>query len=245
MSTNQGKQFEADFRDSCKKEDVFFYRIKDIYVPPHIQHLVQVSQNLFDCFMYSTPNLFSLEMKSINGTSMSYKSNMIKPHQIDNLLECSRYKGMISGFLFNFRGKSNRVFFIHIEEFLKYRDIAEGVGKSPYKNKINKSSIPIAICEEIGIEITSQLKRVRYKYSINEFVGKAIERYGNDKTTSYSHEEFEKLCKSYRLYLRSSMQVINDLLSNKKLTKEAMVKQILGIMEGYNDIAAPKDKIGV
>ena len=36
--------------------------------------------------------------------------------------------------------------------------------RKTYKNKVNKASIPIAICEEIGTEVRSMKKKVNYTY---------------------------------------------------------------------------------
>jgi penicillin-binding protein-related factor A (putative recombinase) len=178
---NAGKDFEKDIKDSCG-QDIFFYRIKDVFVPPNFRHLIPVSPNDFDCFVYSKPNLFCLELKSTQGTALSFDESIIKEHQIQNLLEASAYSGMICGLLINFRSKNNRTFFVEINEYLKYKNVAQNqIKEHTYKSKVNRSSIPFGICEEIGLEVKNELKRVHYRYFMDDFIDEAIAAYGNSK----------------------------------------------------------------
>lgn len=175
---NAGKLFEKDIKDSCG-EDIFFYRIKDVFIPPKIQHLVPVSPNNYDCFVYSNPNLFCLELKSTIGTSLSFDESIVKEHQINSLFQASQQSGIVAGLVINFRSKNNRTFFIEINEYLKYKHVAQNKIKvHPYKSKVNRSSIPFSICEEIGIEIDNRLKRVHYDYDMGKFINDAATKYG-------------------------------------------------------------------
>lgn len=178
---NEGKVFEENFKKSIEDcgEKIFYFRIKDISLPPDVRSRVKLSQNDYDCFMFARNHLFTLELKSTKEKNISFSESTIKQHQIDNLLKASKYDGIISGFLFNFREPLNRLFFIHINDFVEYQRIAQnGIKDHTYKSKVNKSSIPIGICEEIGIEIKNFKKKVNYHYHVKEFITEAIKKYG-------------------------------------------------------------------
>jgi penicillin-binding protein-related factor A (putative recombinase) len=116
-------------------------------------------------------------MKSTKSKSISFSESIIKQHQIDNLLEASKFTGVISGFLFNFREPDNEAYFVDIHSFINYKNIAENQLEHTYQNKINKSSIPIGICREIGIEVHNVKKKVKYRYYLNKLFDELIEKY--------------------------------------------------------------------
>lgn len=128
--------------------------------------------------MFARSHLFTLELKSTKAKSVSFSESVIKQHQIDKLLEASEYENVISGFLFNFREPDNKVYFVTIQDFIKYQYIAQNeIKEHKYISKINKSSIPIGICNEIGIEIKGFKKRVKWHYHMKEFITEAIGKY--------------------------------------------------------------------
>lgn len=181
VKKNPGKVFEDNLQESVKQcgEKIFFTRIKDTFIPPDLRQRVRVTKNDYDCMMFARSHLFTLELKSTKENRFSFDESIIKQHQIDKLLEANTYDGVISGFIMNFREPSNRVFFIPIKEFVEYQHVAQNqIKENKYKSKINKSSIPIGICEEIGIEIKGFKKKVNYHYHIKEFITEAIYTYG-------------------------------------------------------------------
>nr|WP_197498912.1 Holliday junction resolvase RecU [Mycobacterium sp. E3298] len=126
--------------------------------------------------MFSKGHLFTLEQKSTKDKSISFSEKIIKKHQIENLLKADTYDDVISGFLFNFREPENKVYFVPIKDFVAYKNVAENEIKDhTYKSKVNKSSIPISICEEVGIEIAWRKKTKRYHYHLREFIEQAIQ----------------------------------------------------------------------
>ncbi|WP_124115292.1 Holliday junction resolvase RecU [Paenibacillus xylanexedens] len=180
MATNLGKVFEEDFQKSATQgaEKIFFTRLKDTFIPPDLRNRVRVTKNDYDCMMFAESHLFTLELKSTKDKSISFQESVIKQHQIDKLSEANTYQGVISGFIMNFREPENRVFFIHIEAFLKYQNIAQNqIKEHTYRSKVNKSSISLAICEEIGIEIKGFKPRTRWHYHLKEFIMEAINTY--------------------------------------------------------------------
>lgn len=178
MAKNPGKLFEEDLKKSADEQGIFFYRIKD--VPPNLlKRNARVSKNDYDSFIYKKPNLLPIELKSTQAKSVSFSESIIKQHQIDALHKASTYDGLISGFIFNFREYDNKTYFVHIEDFLKYKNCAEnGVCDIEYV-KVNKSSIPLEVCEQIGEYIYNSKKKIRYRYYINKLINKLIRKYGH------------------------------------------------------------------
>ncbi|MES9779172.1 hypothetical protein [Bacillus velezensis] len=173
--TNQGKVFEANIEKSAADQKLFFYRIKDVN-PMFLKRDAAVSKNKYDCFLFFKGHLFPFELKSTKDKSVSFSEKIIKPQQIKHLKEATQYPNVIPGFLFQFREPENKVYFVHINDFLTYKNIAEKQLKHTYKNKVNKASIPIAICEEIGTEIRSMKKKVNYAYYLNKLCDDLIKK---------------------------------------------------------------------
>ncbi len=178
--SKEGKVFEESLETSCKDQGIFFHRIKDTYIPPDLRRRVRVTKNKYDSLLFYKQFLFPVELKSTKEKKFSFDESIIKQHQIDSLKEAVKYEGVIAGFLFNFRQPENRAFFVHINDFLKYKNIAENGLDHTYKSKVNRASIPIGICEEIGTEITNVKKRTKYRYYINKLLDELIDKYGED-----------------------------------------------------------------
>ncbi|MCV0023512.1 hypothetical protein [Bacillus sp. XT-2] len=174
-ANNQGKVFEANIEKSAADQKLFFYRIKDVN-PMFLKRGAVVSKNKYDCFLFFKGYLFPFELKSTKSKSISFSEKIIKPQQIKYLKEATQYPNIIPGFLFQFREPVNKVYFVHIDDFLTYKNIAEKQLEHTYKNKVNKSSIPIAICEEIGTEVRSMKKKVNYTYYLNKLCGELIKK---------------------------------------------------------------------
>ncbi|NDJ99777.1 hypothetical protein [Bacillus subtilis] len=174
-ANNQGKVFEANIEKSAADQKLFFYRIKDVN-PMFLKRGAAVSKNKYDCFLHFNGYLFPFELKSTKDKSIAFREKIIKPQQIKYLKEATQYPNIIPGFLFQFREPENKVYFVHIDEFLKYKNIAEKQLKHTYKNKVNKASIPIAICEEIGTEVRWMKKKVNYTYYLNKLCVELIKK---------------------------------------------------------------------
>ncbi|QHQ79328.1 Holliday junction resolvase RecU [Bacillus subtilis] len=174
-ANNQGKVFEANIEKSAADQKLFFYRIKDVN-PMFLKKGATVSKNKYDCFLHFKGYLFPFELKSTKDKSISFSEKIIKSQQIKYLKEATQYPNIIPGFLFQFREPENKVYFVHINDFLTYKNIAEKQLKHTYKNKVNKASIPIAICEEIGTEVRSMKKKVNYTYYLNKLCGELIKK---------------------------------------------------------------------
>lgn len=177
MAKNAGKSFEEDMKQSAIDQGIFFYRVKDVN-PMFLKPNARVSKNDYDSFIYKKPNLFPIEFKSTGQKSISFDEKIIKAHQIKALQNAVTYDGLIAGFIFNFREYDNQTFFVHIDDFTKYKYIAENqIKENNYISKINKSSISLDICKEIGIEISNVKKKVRYRYYIKKLLDTLIDKY--------------------------------------------------------------------
>lgn len=175
MALSFGKQFEKDIENSCVKDKIFYYRIKDntgAFNPACMKcpksKMQFTVKNECDAFIYNHPILIPVEFKSTKSKSVSTDEKIIKPQQIKRLTEWQQYKGVWPCFIFNFRESNNQTFALHIKYFNDY--IAN-------PNRKNKSSIPIAYCEEVGIKIQNQIKKVHYSYDINGFITIMYQQY--------------------------------------------------------------------
>ncbi|MCY7900534.1 hypothetical protein [Bacillus inaquosorum] len=189
-ANNQGKVFEANIEKSAVDQKLFFYRIKDVN-PMFLKRGAAVSKNKYDCFLHFKGYLFPFELKSTKDKSISFRDKIIKSQQIKYLKEATQYPNVIPGFLFQFREPENKVYFVHIDDFLTYKNIAEKQLEHTYKNKVNKSSIPIAICEEIGTEVRWMKKKVNYTYYLNKLCDDLIKKFSN-RTNSEAHTPYKK-----------------------------------------------------
>jgi penicillin-binding protein-related factor A (putative recombinase) len=180
---NPGKLFEEDFANSCVKQEIFHHRIKDQYIPHKIRMFLAkhkmflpTSKNKYDNFVYCKPNLFPIELKSTQSKSLSF--DKIEDHQIENLhKENNPDKGIISGVVINFREYDNATYFVGIDEFVTYKNVAEGKDtETKFKHKVNKNSIPLDICKEIGLEIKNSIKVSRYTYDMKGFIDRVASK---------------------------------------------------------------------
>ncbi len=160
---NPGKMFEEDFRNSVP-DDVKCDRLADPSVSfaygqnkdKNIKdNPIRFSkQNPYDFILYRRPKQICLELKSTQGTSFQYKgkSRTIKKHQIQGLIDASKYCD--AGFLLNFR-RTETTYYLPIQAFIELTDNME-------KMSINEKDV--ARC---AIIIPSKKKITRYTYDIN------------------------------------------------------------------------------
>lgn len=177
---NAGKVFEEDLKKSGIEQHTYFYRVKDVPTTM-LKPNAKVSQNDFDSFVYKFPNLFPIELKSTSKRSISFDNKIIKKHQIQALKEAAEHKGIISGFIFNFREYDNFTVFVHIKDFLEIQHLSQSqISEHRFKSKLNKSSIGLDICKEVGIELHNVKKSKRYRYYVNKLLDELIEKYRSD-----------------------------------------------------------------
>lgn len=171
---NHGGRFQEDIQNSAANQNVWFMRIKDVNIPFKYRAFIKVPRNEYDSLLFYNNHLICVELKSTQAKSVSFAEEIIRPHQIENLHKASQYDGVIAGFLMNFREYDNQTFFIPIDRFIKFKNIAENQLDHTYKSKVNKASISLDICKEIGFEIFNKKLQVRYRYYITDLLEQLI-----------------------------------------------------------------------
>lgn len=166
---NEGKRFERDFKASMP-EEAYFLRLSDpaaAFSPGEVTRFSP--HNPYDCLIFIYPNLFTLELKSTGGTSMSFwrressaASPMIKKHQIQGLLKASQYTGVVSGLILNFRTASH-TYFWEINMFVDY------TGNTP-KKSVNEKDVLAGG----GIIIPQRRLSVNWRYDMEEFINVTV-----------------------------------------------------------------------
>ena len=170
---NTGKRFENNFRDSVP-DDVLYYRLKDSAQSfGGANNLRFSSKNPCDCFLYKSPTLFALELKSVGTTSISFEktkddTGVIHYHQMRGLKEFVGYGGVVAGFVLNFRHKDDTetCYFLHINDFEK---MITDISKKSFNEKDLLGYNPLII--------ENKKKKVNYRYNVSKFIEDVQRRY--------------------------------------------------------------------
>lgn len=174
---NIGKRFESNFRNSVP-DNVLYYRLKDSAQSFGCTSNLRFSlKNPCDCFLYQSPTLLALEMKSVATSSISFERSkddkgVIHYHQIEGLRKFAKHKDVIAGFLLNFRHKNGTevCYFLHIKDFdFMISDI--------HKKSFNETDLQ----GHNPIIIESEIKKVNYRYNVSKFIADAQRDYGEDE----------------------------------------------------------------
>ena len=179
MAISAGKKFENNFRSSVD-EDIMYYRLKDS--AQSFERTAKFTlKNPCDFFLYSYPLLLPIEAKSTNKNFITVElskedsNKMIHYHQIEGLREFSKYKGVVPGFVFNYRIKEGTpeytelTYFIHINDFDRMM------------NELNKKSFTILdLMKYSPIKIESIKKRTNFKYEVGSFFNEIKDKYCKD-----------------------------------------------------------------
>lgn len=164
---NEGKKFESDFRNSISKK-YLLYRIPDSAQSfDKTTKLRFSSKSPFDYIMWDSNNrvLFALELKTVQGKSISFErtersKGNIHWHQIQGLIQWSKYDGIRCGFIINFRELEETIF-LDIRQF------------NTVMHKIQKKSFTISDLISNGIvyiSIPQTKRKTRYKYDISPLI---------------------------------------------------------------------------
>ena len=165
---NAGKKFENDWKNSIPTS-VFYYRFRDgtanfndgeIECPVCKKKFKNEAtrfqqKNMCDCEMFQQPTLYLLELKSTKGKSLPFKN--FKENQLKELLKASRFPGIISGSIINFRDV-NETYFVDIKKIDDYMAWSD------------RKSLPIDWCRENGVFIRQERKKVNFRYDIEGFI---------------------------------------------------------------------------
>lgn len=165
---NAGKKFENIFKKSIPSY-CMVHRLKDSAQSYNNSENTKFSwNNPCDFFVFSSKQhlLYTLELKSTKQKSISFQrdkddkiSRMIPYHQIQSLEKMSKYDGIISGFIFNFRDTKKdieRTYFQNIMDFKRMIQFTT-------KNSINEVDLNFNNAIKIeGIKV-----RVNYTWNLD------------------------------------------------------------------------------
>jgi hypothetical protein len=140
-----------------------YYRLKDSAQSFGKANNLRFSlKNPCDCFIYQSPILMAIEMKSVGTSSITFERTseergVIHYHQIQGLRDFGKYKDVISGFIFNFRHKDGEevCYFQHIQDFDK---MIVDISKKSFNEKDLSCYNPLII--------ENKKKKVNYRYNI-------------------------------------------------------------------------------
>lgn len=156
---NSGKRFEQNFKNSIPK-DMFYYRLRDGSSSWDKSAKTRFQQtNICDCLIYDGDNLYTLELKSTKGKSLPFTN--IKEHQITDLLWCSNFLNVVSGFIIEF-SSLNECYFIEISQFKSFYDTTE------------RKSLPIDFCRKNGLKIDVTRLKINKRFNVEKFLIESV-----------------------------------------------------------------------
>ena len=158
MANNIGKKFENNWKASMPN-DIFYYRLKDQAQSFGGASKLRFSlKNPCDCFLFKSPTLFALELKSVGTSSISFEKTkeekgVIHFHQIEGLRNFRHSDG------------TENCYFIHINDFDM---MINSLDKKSFNEKDLSKYNPIII--------ENRKKKVNYTYNIEKFICNVYER---------------------------------------------------------------------
>ena len=179
MAKSTGKDFELQIKESTSKyPQIYYYRLKDSAVSfNHTENTSYTPSNDYDCFMYSYPNFFPMELKSSKGTSFSFqrdkkdKGKNIKLSQIEGLTKASLVSGVYAGFLFNFSDKY-KTYWMNVKDFNRF-----------YYESSKKSLNEMDMIDYGAVLLLQELKKVKYHYKLGLLLEEIINQKKFNPTT--------------------------------------------------------------
>lgn len=146
-----GKQFEEDFKKSVPS-NCWIYRFKDgtaNFNGARNENVRFQAYNICD-FLVMSNRLNLFELKSHKGQSIPFSAIRLK--QVEELSKIQHEK-INSYFVFNFRDFANT----YCVQATKVKEFME---------TSTRKSIPLSWCEEHGIKIEQQKKKVTWRYDL-------------------------------------------------------------------------------
>ena len=110
--------------------------------------------------MYRYPLTFLIECKSHKGRSLPLAK--IRENQLKAMLKVVDYKGVFGGYFINYRDYG-LTYYLSADFVRHFIELGE------------RKSIPMDYCNEYGVLIPQELKRVRYKYDIESWLRRYYE----------------------------------------------------------------------
>lgn len=157
---NSGKRFENNWKNSIPK-NIFYYRLRDGSSSWDKGTKTRFQQtNICDCIIFDGDILYTLELKSTKGKSLPFGN--IKEHQIADLLWCSEFANVISGFVIEF-ADIDECYFVEISHFKSFCDTTD------------RKSIPIEFCRTNGLKIDVIKLKINRKFNVDKFLKESVD----------------------------------------------------------------------
>jgi recombination protein U len=155
---------EQQWRKCAKKVDGLYYkRMNDgtaTFYGGQAQEGIRFQQSSpYDLFMFKSPILFTLELKSHTGSSLPF--SCIRENQMTDLLKAGAHKDIVAGFVVFFSEK-DKCYFVDASQMKHAQDNG------------GKKSISIKECEAVGIEIGVRPLKTNVDYDVQGFVERML-----------------------------------------------------------------------
>lgn len=169
---NEGKAFEKNFHDSCKKQNVCCIRLVDSNKFGDHSSARFTPTNPCDFICHDGKNLFLLELKHTKNTSISFnqpcdkKGNgtyMIKPSQVRSLMSYVTFPNVYAGLLVDFADRETKTKVIEGGTYYINIDVFKG-----WADSVNKKSLNIDDARMLGIPVVRNIKKVNYTYNVKQ-----------------------------------------------------------------------------
>lgn len=165
---NSGKVFERDFKESCKRQNIFTMRINDTYyTAKQYDPKAFVPSQVCDYILHYNGTLFMTELKSSEKKYMTIerdKAGMIKKHQYEQMSrnENTNEHGL---FVLQFLRDTDD----EITYAMKITDFMQ------FLNESDKSSINMLdVVQHGGIVIEQAVSRTRKHYNVQDVLDKLV-----------------------------------------------------------------------
>lgn len=149
-----GKRFEEQIKKSCKKQGIFFLRLKDAGGWNRGQDTRFTSNNLCDCIMHYGGFTLLVELKTHLGKSIPQTA--LKQA---GKMAAVEYNGVKPLFILNFRGL-NKTYLISAKKVIECLSF--------------RKSVSIQFCEEYGELIEQKKLRTNYEYFLEKTFKKLL-----------------------------------------------------------------------
>ncbi|MEY8352606.1 hypothetical protein AALB39_04525 [Lachnospiraceae bacterium 54-53] len=170
---NSGKVFENAFKKSIP-DYVLYHRLNDSTGTFSGGSNLRFSpKQPCDAFLWNgqTNTFYSLELKTSKSGSFSYEdinceekqtSKMIHKHQILSLDKLSKYDGVVSGFIFNFRDESESFERTYFQEICDFLSMIGELNKKSFNEK--------DLLEYSPVQIIGRKKIKNWTWNVEKFL---------------------------------------------------------------------------
>lgn len=155
---NAGKIFEEDFKESVLETDQISI---DRLIDP--MGGARGVSNICDFILYKYPCIFYLELKSLEGNTLNFKS-AVSNKQIGGLQKKHIIDGVFAGLLVNYRDHKE-TYFVPIDHVTKLIELG-------------KKSLHINDARSAGYQLVHKKKVTRYKYDVKQLLERLVNTYG-------------------------------------------------------------------